>query len=113
MESEGAAGYKRPKMDDWYILDIDPAHAAREREKARALRKTAWWQRRLSRGLCAYCEKPHLPAELTMDHIVPVARGGRSSKGNVVPACKECNNKKKLMTPAEQLLMAAKQIEED
>ena len=40
-----------------------------------------------------------------MDHVVPVARGGRSAKGNVVAACKECNNRKKLMTPAEQLLM--------
>jgi 5-methylcytosine-specific restriction enzyme A len=36
-----------------------------------------------------------------MDHLVPVARGGRSVKGNVVASCKECNNRKKLMTPAE------------
>jgi 5-methylcytosine-specific restriction protein A len=113
MESEGVAGYNRPAMGDWFVLDIDPAHAAREREKARALRKTAWWQRRLQRGLCAYCEKPFKASELTMDHVVPVARGGRSIKGNVVPACKECNNKKKLMTPAEQLMMTAKQIDED
>ena len=40
-----------------------------------------------------------------MDHVVPVARGGRSARGNVVPSCKECNNRKKLMTPAEQLMM--------
>jgi hypothetical protein len=33
--------------------------------------------------------------ELTMDHVVPLARGGKSTKGNVVPACKPCNNKKK------------------
>jgi 5-methylcytosine-specific restriction enzyme A len=113
MESEGAAGYKRSRMGDWFVLDIDPAHVAREREKARALRKSAWWQRRLQRGLCAYCEKPFSAAGLTMDHVVPVARGGRSVKGNVVPACKECNNKKKLMTPAEQLLMTARQVDED
>ena len=43
--------------------------------------------------------------ELTMDHVVPVARGGRSARGNVVASCKECNNRKKLMTPAEQLMM--------
>lgn len=35
-----------------------------------------------------------------MDHIVPIVRGGKSTKGNVVPACKECNAKKKY-----QLLM--------
>ncbi len=32
---------------------------------------------------------------LTMDHVVPIIRGGRSTKGNVVPACKSCNAKKK------------------
>ena len=30
-----------------------------------------------------------------MDHLVPLIRGGRSTKGNLVPACKECNTKKK------------------
>ena len=39
--------------------------------------------------------------ELTMDHIVPIIRGGRSTKNNVVPACKECNNKKKHSLPME------------
>ena len=112
MESDARAGYKRSVMGDWFLLDVDPAHVAREREKARALRKSAWWQRRLNRGVCAYCGKRFAPAELTMDHVVPVARGGRSVKGNVVPSCKDCNNKKKLMTPAEQLLLKP-QVEED
>jgi 5-methylcytosine-specific restriction endonuclease McrA len=105
MESMGTAGYNRATMGDWIDLDVDPAHVAREREKARALRKTAWWQRRISRGLCAYCNGHFAARDLTMDHVVPVARGGRSTKGNVVPACKSCNNKKKLLTPAEQLMM--------
>jgi hypothetical protein len=36
-----------------------------------------------------------------MDHIVPVIRGGKTTKGNVVPVCKECNNKKKYLLPME------------
>jgi 5-methylcytosine-specific restriction endonuclease McrA len=36
-----------------------------------------------------------------MDHIVPLIRGGRSRRGNVVPACKDCNNKKKSLLPVE------------
>jgi 5-methylcytosine-specific restriction endonuclease McrA len=32
-----------------------------------------------------------------MDHIVPLIRGGKTTRGNVVPACKECNNKKKYL----------------
>ncbi len=92
-------------MDDWFSIDADPEHVARERERARALRKTSWWQRRIQRGVCAYCGKATPQRELTMDHIVPIARGGRSVKGNVAPACKDCNSRKKLLTPAEQLLM--------
>lgn len=36
-----------------------------------------------------------------MDHLVPVVRGGRSVQSNVVPACKECNSKKKYLLPME------------
>jgi 5-methylcytosine-specific restriction endonuclease McrA len=93
-------------MDEtWIAVDADPAHLAREREKARALRKTAWWRRRVQRGVCAYCGRTVPSRELTMDHVVPLSRGGRSTKGNVVVSCKECNNRKKLMTPADQILM--------
>jgi 5-methylcytosine-specific restriction endonuclease McrA len=91
---------------DWIEIDADPAHVARERAKARELRKSGFWQRKLQAGLCAYCGKKFAPAELTMDHVVPIARGGRSTRGNVVPACKPCNNEKKLLTPAERLLAA-------
>jgi 5-methylcytosine-specific restriction endonuclease McrA len=36
-----------------------------------------------------------------MDHIVPIIRGGKSARGNVAPACKECNSRKKHMVPVE------------
>ncbi len=39
-----------------------------------------------------------------MDHIVPVVRGGKSVRGNVVPCCKTCNNEKKYLTPAEIIM---------
>ncbi|MCC7442997.1 MAG: HNH endonuclease [Bdellovibrionales bacterium] len=58
----------------------------------------------MNRGICHYCEQKVVPGELTMDHVVPVARGGTSTKGNLVPACRPCNQKKKLSTPAEDLL---------
>jgi len=99
--------------DEWVSFEADPVHMAREREKARALRKSAWWQRRVQRGVCAYCGRKVGAGELTMDHVVPVARGGRSVKGNVVAACKECNNRKRHLTPAEQLLMKPAQDPED
>ena len=44
---------------------------------------------------------PVPPAELTLDHVVPLVRGGHSNKGNCVPACKECNSKKQHLLPIE------------
>lgn len=82
-------------------IDVDEATIRREREKARALRKHGWWKNRIARGVCHYCEKSVSPKELTLDHLVPVARGGRSTKGNCVPACKDCNNRKKDLLPME------------
>lgn len=73
----------------------------RERAKARELRASQWWKRRLAKGRCHWCGRPFAPAELTMDHIVPLARGGKTTKANVVPCCKQCNTQKKLLLPME------------
>jgi 5-methylcytosine-specific restriction endonuclease McrA len=40
---------------------------------------------------CAYC---HADSPLTMDHVIPLARGGRHAIGNLVPACGRCNASK-------------------
>jgi len=94
-------------MDNWDDLsDIfftapDEAEIRRERQKARELRKTRWWQQKTAAGLCHYCGRKFAHADLTMDHLVPLARGGKSSKGNLVPACKDCNTRKKTLLPME------------
>lgn len=84
-----------------FAYNLDAADIKRERHKARALRESQWWKRRLAKGVCYYCGQSTPPRELTLDHIVPIARGGRSSKGNVVTACKKCNNAKKQLLPME------------
>ncbi|MDY6790922.1 MAG: HNH endonuclease [Thermodesulfobacteriota bacterium] len=84
-----------------FAFDLDEADIKRQRHKARQLRESQWWKRCLAKGICHYCKRPTPAKELTMDHIVPVSRGGKSTKGNVVPACKECNNKKKQLLPIE------------
>ncbi len=84
-----------------FAYDLDEGDIKRERSKARELRMSQWWKRRCAKGICYYCGRSVLPKELTMDHIVPIARGGRSTKGNVVTSCKDCNNKKKQLLPME------------
>jgi 5-methylcytosine-specific restriction endonuclease McrA len=80
---------------DHFIAVLSEEEIKRERAKARELRQSQWWKRRRSTGICHYCEQKFPPHDLTMDHLVPLVRGGRSTKGNLVPACKNCNTKKK------------------
>lgn len=82
-----------------FACDLEEDDIRRERYKARELRATQWWKRQLARGICAYCGKRVAPGELTMDHIVPISRGGKSTKGNVRPVCKACNTAKKSSLP--------------
>lgn len=87
-------------MSDFlYIPDDDDIK--REKSKARALRSTQWWKRKCARGICYYCNNKFPAKELTMDHIVPLSRGGKSTKNNVVPCCKACNTEKKSRLPME------------
>lgn len=81
-------------MSEWQPV-LSEEEMRRERAKARELRQSQWWKRKRSKGVCHYCGKTFTPSELTMDHLVPLARGGRSTKGNLVPACKDCNSAKK------------------
>jgi len=72
-----------------------------ERAKARRLKDTRWWRRKLEAGVCYYCGKRVPKEELTMDHKIPLALGGSSTRENIVPACRECNAKKKSLPPWE------------
>lgn len=90
--------------EEYILFTADPVHVKREREAARELRQTNWWKAQLAKGTCHYCGRQVGAENLTMDHVIPVARGGRSNKGNCVPCCKECNNDKKAVTPAERIL---------
>lgn len=48
---------------------------------------------------CAYCGKQH--GKMTIDHIIPRSRGGRSTFENCVTCCRACNLKKGYHTPSE------------
>lgn len=40
---------------------------------------------------CIYCQSTK---QISLDHVVPVSRGGSHGIGNIVPACKSCNSSK-------------------
>ena len=57
-------------------------------------------KRKLQGGRCAYCGQSMGPAEEcrrtseTADHVVPVKLGGRTTRDNIVAACRDCNTRK-------------------
>lgn len=84
-----------------YIETVDPRLVKREREKAREMRQSSWWKQQVGRGICYHCEQRFSVDELTMDHLIPLSRGGKSTKKNIVVSCKQCNSLKKNRTVAE------------
>ena len=84
-----------------FQVEVDEDHIGREKAKARELRQSQWWKNKRGTGVCHYCRKRFPARELTMDHVVPIIRGGRSVKSNLVPCCKPCNDQKKYLLPTE------------
>jgi 5-methylcytosine-specific restriction endonuclease McrA len=50
---------------------------------------------------CQYCGRTLPTSDLTFDHVVPVAQGGRKDWENIVTCCVVCNRKKGGLTPAD------------
>lgn len=50
---------------------------------------------------CQYCAEEFSSEELTFDHVVPQAAGGRREWTNIVTACVPCNRRKGARTPEE------------
>ncbi len=88
-------------MDDMFSFGVDDSFIRAERNKARSLRKSRWWQQKTASGVCHYCGRRVGIKNLTMDHVIPLSRGGRSTKGNLVPCCKKCNTAKHSNLPPE------------
>jgi 5-methylcytosine-specific restriction endonuclease McrA len=53
------------------------------------------------RHVCGYCGGHFAESDLTVEHILPVSRGGQHDWTNVVTACRSCNTRKGSRTPEE------------
>lgn len=58
---------------------------------------------------CQYCGRKFQSSELSLDHVIPISRGGKSTWENVVCACLPCNVRKgnKLLGECEMRLRRA------
>lgn len=53
--------------------------------------------------VCPYCLKVIPPKEISIDHKIPLSRGGKTVKENLVVCCKKCNQEKGSLTVEEYL----------
>jgi len=53
------------------------------------------------RWKCFYCKQPMTRSQRTLDHRLPVSRGGKTQRKNLVAACSFCNQRKGSLTDAE------------
>lgn len=70
----------------------------KSRERAETLKEAMRAQFELSRD-CPYCFAPE-PKDVELDHIIPIQRGGLSTRENLVYVCRQCNHAKSSQTLA-------------
>lgn len=49
---------------------------------------------RLTGAVCPYCGKRIMKRDITLDHIIPLSKGGHPGRRNKIVACRECNELK-------------------
>lgn len=59
--------------------------------KVGSLKKRRIWKR--DYNICKYCKK-FCEEDKTIDHIIPVSKGGTNYDSNLVTCCQKCNTKK-------------------
>ncbi len=50
---------------------------------------------------CQYCGRKFSRNQLTLDHVIPVVKGGKKNWNNIVTSCRKCNQRKSCHTPGE------------
>lgn len=93
----------KQQLDDWRARNPERFNALSRQRTARKRGNGVYKilkrdLRRLYLKPCIYCGKRE---NITLDHVVPIARGGVHGIGNLAPACKPCNSSKRDKTVME------------
>ena len=64
------------------------------------------WQKKLDeyKNCCAYCGKL-LGSDMTIDHVIPIVKGGTNDIENLVPCCARCNTRKRAKSAKEYMAL--------
>lgn len=56
---------------------------------------------RVQKGRCYYCNRSPHEEDRTIDHRIPLSKGGTDTRKNLVMACEDCNSHKGSMSERE------------
>jgi 5-methylcytosine-specific restriction endonuclease McrA len=74
------------------INDANNRHRRRVRKKGGKITLDEWTTIKQQQGFrCYWCKQKFEDKELTMDHVIPLNKGGLHDEGNIVAACRSCN----------------------
>ena len=85
--------------DSWAVPAIVVTREFQKYKKSVRFSRRAVYLRDLY--TCQYCSEPFAQKDLTLDHVLPVCKGGKTEWTNIVTACKKCNHSKsdKIISP--------------
>ena len=101
--SNSAAKSKPRPYIPVHLQDEKTKERLRAKATKKRIKRRAYWRmaeknevsnaeiKKLLSSACIYCGSSK---RITIDHIIPLARGGRHSIGNLAPACHSCNSRK-------------------
>lgn len=83
----------RPALSSRLLAGLSPERIMTKRTNGPSVAVKMRVMKR-DRFQCTYCGAPGTEAELEVDHIIAVAKGGSHHMSNLTTACRACNQKK-------------------
>jgi 5-methylcytosine-specific restriction endonuclease McrA len=77
-----------------------PQGSRARRPKGRVRKRQRWRVAEAQNWRCAHCAAALEPATATLDHVIPLSRGGADDYDNHVAACFSCNQSRANFMPA-------------
>lgn len=120
---EASRKKRRERVNRWYVRNAESQklrarqyrklhpEVKRASEQRRRIRKTGNGEflilsKELNKLLSSSCANCGSKEAITLDHIIPISRGGRHSIGNIQPLCRSCNSSKNNKTITEWRMTA-------
>ncbi len=84
---------RRNNPEKYKVRNHNNSMVRRRLEDASPINPSDWIELKIRHGnKCFYCGED---GKLSLDHFVPIAKGGEHKISNIVPACLRCNSRKK------------------